>query len=588
MLKKHFVVSSLSKPSDINRKTAVLDNFIALNNPELQVDKLHNCPRNSLTDWVEYEQNIITRHKRYVKILSERLNQIHNISNSDKYWKQTFYRGLKRYISLVYEFYNQVEERFDHDNHDFYLLDNSDFYTPMDLEDLRTYLSYSDIANEQLFAIYVNFYYPSSVDDKKKLIDLKKYRSSINEPHPSLVKQIIYYVYSKMSILKPNVILLGVGYASSRIHSLIFKSKFKIFLHNMQPLDLINSNLATEKRQLLSSWQNDFDKFDKFFFKTTESFFPNIFIENYLQAATYYEKQAKQYSSAKYVISELWISNNAMSFLIAHLQKENNVKFINSEHRGMTHIFENSEFKETLDLCDEYLTIGWYDKQLDQNFKLTPAGLLNDTTNNPKDLKEYKDKILYMTAPIYAKRTNYFHDNFFMGEDSKYTFEFQKSFFSSLDKNIFSRMIYRMAPIMKVKDIATYNQKAILKPYTDLMHDDTGVYSGLDAMSSSKLVIIDYIGSGYLEALMNNIPTLVFLNQNAYFSKSGAEFFSELIEANILHADPIKAALFLMEIEHDPLDWWMSENTQKARKSFINKAIGDKCILENIILKLTR
>ena len=118
------------------------------------------------------------------------------------------------------------------------------------------------------------------------------------------------------------------------------------------------------------------------------------------------------------------------------------------------------------------------------------------------------------------------------------------------------------------------------------MEIDDHSFTGLEAMNSAKLVIIDYIGSGYLESLTHNIPTIIFLCENAYLSKEGVFLFQDLLDVNIVHDNALEASEFVMSIANDPLLWWKSSKVQKARKSFLHKTIGDASVLENKILNL--
>ena len=385
------------------------------------------------------------------------------------------------------------------------------------------------------------------------------------------------------------MILLGVQYDSSKTFSLILKSRFKIFLYMLVPFkrhDVNSNEVDINKRKDLSESGGAGDRFDDFFFKTIESFFPTIFIEDYKQVSSYYDTQAKLFPMAEHIISESWISNNAMMFFIAHHQKKYKSKFISTEHKGVAHTYENNLLEEMIDISDLYFTIGWYHKDFDANLKLVKTGLMSPAKAKIDNLEEYKNKILYLTAPAYAKRTNYFGNNFFTGEDSKYFFDFQKSFFSELDTQVLNNIIYRSAPIMKTLKIATYNHLDILKKYIKYMQIDSGKYSGPDAMLSSKLVVINYMATGYIESIINNIPTIIFLNKNMYLTSYGEEMYSELIDQEIIQSDPKKAAHFLMRVEKEPEKWWYSEEVQKARKSFLSKVVGDSCVLEKTILEL--
>ena len=149
---------------------------------------------------------------------------------------------------------------------------------------------------------------------------------------------------------------------------------------------------------------------------------------------------------------------------------------------------------------------------------------------------------------------------------------------------ILQSIVYRMAPIMREWNIATYNQLDILNDHIKHMEMDNYDYNGLEAMQSAKIVVIDYIGSGYLDALVYNIPTIILLCDNAYLSDEGLELFQELVDINVVHKNALEAADFLMSVENDPLKWWRSEGVQKARKSFLHKTIGGACVLENKIL----
>ena len=94
-----------------------------------------------------------------------------------------------------------------------------------------------------------------------------------------------------------------------------------------------------------------------------------------------------------------------------------------------------------------------------------------------------------------------------------------------------------MAPIMREWNIATYNQLDILNDHIKHMEMDNYDYNGLEAMQSAKIVVIDYIGSGYLDALVYNIPTIIFLCDNAYLSDKGLKLLQELIDINGGHKE---------------------------------------------------
>lgn len=571
--KIQFAVSSYSL--ERGKKHIGLDNYIKNNNPDYEIND-NLLLRTSKDDWIRDGLYVDKKCQKYLKIISKRLETIHNISKSEKYWQKMFYIGLKRYISLVYEFFIQVESRFDI-NLNFSTLDKESFYTPYDLEDLRDYLSNSECAQEQLFTIYYNLFYQNNSNDLLYIEnDFKDHMINLKENT---------YVH-KTTNTKAQILVFGVGCDIEELQSISRISNKRIELFDFIPFYKSEHTLNHNIRIQLSSFEKDFDKFDKFFFKTLETLCPKILIENYKIASEYYSLTLKNFPNLIYIMCEYWISNHQMSFLIAEAE-EMLIKFIYNEHNGLQHPFLNNFGKDFGNIVDFYLTIGWENKDAkQQNF--ISAGILHnqfDMNKIPKYSYNQKKHILYMTAPIYVKRTNYNGINFFMGEDSKYFLNFQKNFFSHLTDEVISDIKYRMAPISNIKKWLTYCPKRVLNKYLILMEHDNLKNNGIQAMLNSKLVIINYLGSGYLQSLILNIPTILFFNNNCYLDDTYNDIFKELIEAKIMQVDSKMAASFLIEIEQNPNNWWYNKKVQDAKNNFLNKVIKSGSSFKDVLFK---
>ncbi len=524
------------------------------------------------------------KFNKYFDILKNRLNNINNVNYDDTYWKQVFYLGLKRYIALVYEFYMQVSQRFVPEELNFRTLKKDSFYTPFDLEDLRKYLSNSEYAQEQLFSIYIDTFYQAL--ENKDHIEGNTYKRTIPKVKVTWKNKVKLFLKKQLKWFSPKVLLLATHYDPKKLKELILTSKFKIIFLVFVPFDKITKiKKNVSARHELSNFQENFDDFDKFFFKTLDSLCPTALIEDFEELTSYYDQQVSRYKNLEYIVSEAWISDHQMSFFIAHL-RQNGAKFVYSEHKGLQHPFINNFTYDLMDIADIYYTQGWYSKHYDSKSTLIQTGLLHKIEAEKNKIPELRNKILYMTAPAYAKRTNYNGINFFMGEDSECYFNFQKEFFSSLSERTLKNMIYRIAPISQTIDFLTYDSTLILSDYLKYMEIDDFTYTGLEATNSAKLVIIDYLGSGYLETLINNIPTILFLNTNCYLDESELNIFDDLIDVGIMQTNGKNAAKFLLSIEKDPFAWWMSNRVQNAREKFIYNVVGDGDLLTKELLKL--
>jgi len=133
-------------------------------------------------------------------------------------------------------------------------------------------------------------------------------------------------------------------------------------------------------------------------------------------------------------------------------------------------------------------------------------------------------------------------------------------------------------------------EKFYLKSFSQVNLIPSGSkFNALNLMSESKLVIIDYISTAYLESLISDIPTVVFYNQSSTkLNKKHNNFFDLLIDSGIFQTNPNDASKLIQKIYKDPMKWWISNKVKKSRELFIKKNIGEPSVFLNQISKITR
>jgi putative transferase (TIGR04331 family) len=106
-------------------------------------------------------------------------------------------------------------------------------------------------------------------------------------------------------------------------------------------------------------------------------------------------------------------------------------------------------------------------------------------------------------------------------------------------------------------------------------------------MKKSNLIIVNYLSTSYIEAILMDIPTIFFWNKENYFLKDKyGDFYNELINVGICQTDPIRAANFISKIWDNPEIWWNTDSVKQARINFISKNLGDSSLLSNYLLNL--
>ena len=94
----------------------------------------------------------------------------------------------------------------------------------------------------------------------------------------------------------------------------------------------------------------------------------------------------------------------------------------------------------------------------------------------------------------------------------------------------------------------------------------------LELYYKSKLVLHTYIGTGYLETLTMNIPTIIFANtKECMLKEETLKYLEELKKVNIFHDNYVSAAEFINSNWDNIHDWWASDIVQNTRKKFCIK-----------------
>ena len=104
-------------------------------------------------------EDVQERYQRYVLILANRLNKLHKTNFSNEFYFRLFSLGLFRYISNLHMFFKRIEKNFDSNQHTCEILSIKNFLYSQHFEDQRELLSSSWVGQEQLFSIYIDYFY---------------------------------------------------------------------------------------------------------------------------------------------------------------------------------------------------------------------------------------------------------------------------------------------------------------------------------------------------------------------------------------------------------------------------------------------
>ena len=206
---------------------------------------------------------------------------------------------------------------------------------------------------------------------------------------------------------------------------------------------------------------------------------------------------------------------------------------------------------------DKFISWGWKNstKQIPAfMFKSVGEKMVNINPNGRLLLVEYFYKFGRSTWDSAYEFINYYDD--------------QKEFVKQLDNSLRQEVIIRL-------DSNSYNcfldQEKKWSEFDIKLKIDLGKTPMKKLIADSRLIVFSYDSTGMLETLSQNIPTLVFWqNQFDYLTEDAKPYYQLLIDAEIICLSPKSAAKKVNMVWHNIYEWWNLSEVQEARKKFCN------------------
>jgi len=156
-------------------------------------------------------------------------------------------------------------------------------------------------------------------------------------------------------------------------------------------------------------------------------------------------------------------------------------------------------------------------------------------------------------------------DTYFLPEDIVHYFNSKKVFLSALLEENLKHIIY-----CPRKEVGWQEVDSFKEMFPEIQYDIKRRF--IDLMRKAKIVVVDHPATAFLEALVINIPTVLYWDHDICLMRPEAEpYFQSLRDSGILYKNPVSAAEKVNKIFHDPMEWWHSNTVQNARKEFCDR-----------------
>ncbi len=549
------------------------DNFKKLKEVNFEVADYHWDDRQKFLKDYFYLNDL---NKRLLKKLAKELNKYHETNYSERYWEIIIGPWLITFIQIIFERYENLKKLLKNDKsyQTIILKIDSNKMIPENFEKFRgliltetwNHFIYSSILESDIFAFKINKRYVTFKNDEKFEDYLKlKILSKRNKAYNLFLK-----IFNKIKVNQD--VLISESYLGK-----INEIKLCIKLKTLPRFDTMTyvSNSEISKNRNKIFLRNDCENiFEEFVCNLIPQQIPKSFIEDFIAVNLKSEKMNWP-KKPKVIFTSHFMQKTLPSRYVAENIEKFGSRLIHGQHGGVygQYLFSSMQDYE-LAICDKYLSWGW---TLPKTKKIIPFGILKNI-NNIKYYKKTASTLLMVlrSQPKYTHKINSYSGT---NQIAKY-FEDNISLCKKLDKDIVDNKLTLRFHSRKFG----WNEEVLFKNQFPLIKIDNGYSKITDLLKKSKIVLHTYIGTGYLETLASNFPTVVFANINeCLINNETKEYLEILKKVNIFHDNYSSAAKFINDNWQNIDNWWNKEETQKARTIYCDKFVKSN---KNIVDKL--
>lgn len=560
--KKILIISQLKKQNNIPKSSAIYLNEGCL--PSSLIGNDFN--RKLVPDYPHLKRQEVYKNYYYLlnvyefflKVISYKLNKIHNVSYSKNYWRVVIGVWLFQFISIIFDNWNKlryIKKKYNLQFIEIAKIKNSAFLFN-DYNDFA-YKTLTDSFNNSIYNDLLKFfkkYRISYFTIKKEFLNNNFYSKNILNVFLNFLKNL--YILISNFLQKDKNAVFHDPYFDNKT-SLLLQIKLKQIPTFYKSINITNKFYNHKIR--LQEFKNLKDPFVKIVANLIFKYMPLSYLENY----NYYLNKINSINwpkDPKFIFSSnSFFYDDFFKFWLAEKKEKFKTKFISGQHGG--YFFTNKFMffeKHQNEISDLILTWGY-------NNKKKCRSVFNLKTLNKKIKFDNNGKLLFVNYEVSR----------FSGVHSSYTrfsyFDYLKdqlNFIYKLNKNIANEIIFRKYPInhgWKVDLINLLKKNQI----NVLIDKNKKIY---DTLKISKICFANLNSTVYLETLNLNFPTIIFFNtDNDEVNKKTMKYLNILKQVGVYFDSYETAAKKINEIWDNVDNWWYSKSVQKAVNIFCNK-----------------
>ena len=500
-----------------------------------------------------------TVSEKYLALLTDKLNNLHRVNYSLRYWRIVIGVWLNYFIEILFDRYLSIKSASDSGlvSDTWICHQNIERWAPNDFADFEQWFC-SDEYNNYLYSRIVQ----TLGEMHFSVLDIETFPISENLPKANKLhfKRIIWNlfdIFNKYSPSRWNHVVFVNTYLDN-----LDSTKLQLSLNQVPYFDshlVLPESFPVEqsmrKKMIFKEGKNEFESILDWIIAEQ---IPKVYVEGY---ADLHKKSLDTFPKRPKVIFTANAYNyNTLFQLWAAFHVEHGTKLIGTQHGGHygSGLWSASESHQNR-ICDRFYTWGWETRD-NPNVRPLATGKFNRVikrmTPNPKgNILMVETSFLRYSYRMYSalvgpQMLNYIND--------------QYRFVQSVSVEVHENLLLRLYP-----HEYGWNEASRWRENCPTLKQYQGSKSMYQQLNESRLFIGTNNGTTYLETFSANYPTVLFWNPKHWELRPSAKpFFDELRKVGILHDTPESAAKKVNEIFKDPQSWWNQNEIQETLKDF--------------------
>ena len=491
-------------------------------------------------------------YERVLKDLSCKLNQIHGVGNSERYWRILVGPWLAYFIHILFDRWSSIESavnNFEITN-TVVQLGNEEALIPNDINQFAV-LMVGDEWNHHIYAEVLRRLDSAPitfVNNKKHELNVK------NEKVKASLKRYLALIYAAARYLARDTDAFLNSTYLPVFNELLLQLRLGQVPQLWGNVKPVNANLDWKQRDWAMSTQCQ-SEFEFFLLSMIPKQIPKVYLEGYQELVAQIQSLPWPKSPKLiYTSNVLWHDSVSMAYTAEKVEK--GTQLICGQHGGGygTARFHFAEEHE-IDIADCYLTWGWRNPS---KKSVVPLGI---TKVKKKQLSSSRDILLVITMNVWRY-------SFRLCAESAINYgkyiDRSFSFMHQLNKKVFAKTLVRLSPVETGINLPMRWHDRF--PTVKVDDGNSSIYS---LMYKSRIVVHTYNQTGFLETLAMGIPTVLLVDLNETpLRESAIPYYAELKRVGIFHDTPESAAAHVNTIWDDVDSWWTSIEVQGVVAKF--------------------